>query len=134
MHHTESLVQKLSSEHAQFEHSNSVVMAAVQEERDNLHKELQQQVQNNAQLIKYVFVSMHTVNEWSYMYWYMLLVSLDTCSCRMNSEQENRVIELEMELSRLKEQTVDQRSLLTTIAQDKETLSRYGKKLIQSGL
>ena len=32
--------------------------------------------------------------------------------------------ELEAELSRLREEAVDQQSLLTTIAQDKETISR----------
>lgn len=58
------------------------------------------------------------------MYQCMLLICLILNVCRMNSEHENRVIELEMELSRLKEQTVDQKSLLTTMAQDKETLSR----------
>lgn len=32
--------------------------------------------------------------------------------------------ELEAELSRLREEVIDQQSLLTTIAQDKETISR----------
>ena len=42
----------------------------------------------------------------------------------MNSEQEGQVLELELRLSRLSEQAVDQHSLLTTISQDKETVSR----------
>ena len=46
-------------------------------------------------------------------------------SSRENSELSERSIELEVELSRLKEQSVDHRSLLTTMAQDKETLSRW---------
>ena len=43
---------------------------------------------------------------------------------RLNSEQERRIYELELEMSRLKEQSVDQKSLLTTITQDKEAVSR----------
>ena len=42
----------------------------------------------------------------------------------MNLEQEGQVLELELRLSRLSEQAVDQHSLLTTISQDKETVSR----------
>ena len=44
---------------------------------------------------------------------------------RLNAVQEERVCELEAELSRVSEETVDQQSLLTTIAQDKETISRW---------
>ena len=46
-------------------------------------------------------------------------------SCRANSDLSERSLELEVELSRLKEQSIDHHSLLTTMAQDKETLSRY---------
>ena len=46
---------------------------------------------------------------------------------RLNAVQEERVCELEAELSRVSEETVDQQSLLTTIAQDKETISRWGE-------
>ena len=46
------------------------------------------------------------------------------CS-RANSDLSERCLELEVELSRLKEQSIDHHSLLTTMAQDKETLSRY---------
>ena len=46
------------------------------------------------------------------------------CS-REKSKVSERSLELEVELSRLKEQSIDHQSLLSTIAQDKETLSRY---------
>ena len=53
---------------------------------------------------------------------------VDVLLCpRLNAVQEERVCELEAELSRVSEETVDQQSLLTTIAQDKETISRCGE-------
>lgn len=42
----------------------------------------------------------------------------------MNAELESRGLETELKLSRLEEQSVDHQNLLTTMAQDKETLSR----------
>ena len=45
-------------------------------------------------------------------------------SPRLVMEQESRLASLEEELHRLREQSVDQQSLLNTISQDKETISR----------
>ena len=61
---------------------------------------------------------------------YCVYTAVVTCSAvvlRLNAVQEERVCELEAELSRVSEETVDQQSLLTTIAQDKETISRWGE-------
>ena len=49
----------------------------------------------------------------------------DIMHSRANSDLSERSLELEVELSRLKEQSIDHHSLLATMAQDKETLSRY---------
>ncbi len=43
---------------------------------------------------------------------------------RLNEEQEERLCELDEELRRVKEEVVDQHGLLTTMHQDKETISR----------
>lgn len=42
----------------------------------------------------------------------------------MHAESEDKVIKLESELNRIKGEVVDQQTLLSTIAQDKETISR----------
>ncbi len=43
---------------------------------------------------------------------------------RLNEELEERVCEREAELGRVREEAVDQRSLLSAMHQDKETISR----------
>lgn len=48
----ETLLEKVSSEHAQFEHSNLAAIEGLQQERDNLQSHLQQRVQENEQLSK----------------------------------------------------------------------------------
>ena len=53
---SETLLEKASSEHTQFEHSNQVVIETLQQERDNLQSQLQQHIQDNAQLTQWVFV------------------------------------------------------------------------------
>ena len=58
---------------------------------------------------------------------YTAVAMCSTVVPRLNAVQEERVCELEAELSRVSEETVDQQSLLTTIAQDKETISRWGE-------
>lgn len=45
-------------------------------------------------------------------------------SLRSNTELESHALEAELRASRLEEQSVDHQTLLTTMAQDKETLSR----------
>ena len=45
-------------------------------------------------------------------------------SLRAHTELEGQALEVELKLSRLQEQSVDHQNLLTTMAQDKETLSR----------
>ena len=51
-------------------------------------------------------------------------INVNFFHCRANSDLSERSLELEVELSRLQEQSIDHHSLLTTMAQDKETLSR----------
>ena len=53
-----------------------------------------------------------------------LLVLLHITVARLNAEQEDVVVRLEGQLSRLKEQSVDHQQLLNTITNDKETISR----------
>ena len=48
----EALLVKVSTEHAQFEHSNQAVIEGLQQERDNLQSHLQQRMQENEQLTK----------------------------------------------------------------------------------
>ena len=52
MFSAEALLVKVSSEHAQFEHSNQAVIEGLQQERDNLQSHLQQRMQENEQLTK----------------------------------------------------------------------------------
>ena len=54
----------------------------------------------------------------------MTVINIKFFHCRANSDLSERSLELEVELSRLQEQSIDHHSLLTTMAQDKETLSR----------
>ncbi len=103
----------LSTEHAQ-DHSNLVAMEAVEKAKAQLKAQLEKQIQENIQLVKYVGV----------------LEDLSSPSLlspplpRDHTELENHALEVEQKLSRLQEQSVDHQNLLTTMAQDKESLSR----------
>ena len=48
----EVLEKKLSTEHAQMEHSFQVAMETVQEERDQLAKQLESKIQESNKLVK----------------------------------------------------------------------------------
>ena len=50
----EVLEKKLSAGHAQSEHPSQVAMEAVQQEKEQLKVQLEKQVQENIQLVKYV--------------------------------------------------------------------------------
>ena len=61
----------MSSEHAQFEHSNQAVIEGLQQEKDNLQSHLQQRLKENEQLTKYVCCVVNNVSKYL-MYMYVL--------------------------------------------------------------
>ena len=83
-------------------------------------------VQPNTTLSQFLFQWRHHLHATT-MYVQQLIWTFATLfvHIRENSELCQHSLELEVELSRIKEQSIDHQSLLTTIAQDKETLSRY---------
>ena len=52
----EAVSERVSTEHAQFEHSNKVAMETLQQEKEDLQSQLQQRSDENAELSKYVHV------------------------------------------------------------------------------
>lgn len=117
---TECLEKKLAGEVARGESTHKLALENTQREKEVLLSQLETLTNENTHLTKcepHIPLPPHTHHTSCYH-----------CPppCRVCGDQEENIGKLESQLSLLRERSVDHQSLLSTLAQDKEAVSRYG--------